>query len=451
MSGLMAKTLHPACALVGYSVITAIVFTGLLASPFSMFVAVSEPKCMDGTTSTPYPFTVNALGVAAPSTGPNAPNADSVPFCNKDALYNAVQISYVSVGFLGYSTINADPFTATGSASNQLFCYAKSNGTCDSFGALGVNTIKVSINSANNGRLSITDSANFLLAGGGSSISSYNNFPITFAEALPIPNFATSNTYYMRNVNLFGSGPANPPSFQIAIDTTSLPIASFSSTTGTFTVTMPSLASCATQNNMAFGSFSNPANINSDGTLKQGSCGYCLTKEQSAGMLAVPGLCGITIALLLIIELMMCIPAARKLGFFPILVIVVSVLCIVFLIAAVASAATWHYQVASCTSQTDFTKEQFMPAPTRAAFSGYTPSSGTSMLRNSRGRGRFDFDQLPGPTAYLKPSIIPGIGAAALIVAIVLLFLFTIFFAIKTDWKAVSSSADSAAAIMTPR
>ena len=64
----MAKTLHPACALVGYSVITAIVFTGLLASPFSMFVAVSEPKCMDGTTSTPYPFTLNTvLGQLVPT------------------------------------------------------------------------------------------------------------------------------------------------------------------------------------------------------------------------------------------------------------------------------------------------------------------------------------------------------------------------------------------------
>lgn len=133
MSGLMAKTLHPACALVGFSVITAIVFTGLLSSPFSMFVAVSEPKCMDGTTSTPYPFTVNALGVAAPITGPNAPNADSVPFCNQDALNNANLISYLSVGFLGYSAITADPFTATGRASSTLFCYAKSNETPSKF------------------------------------------------------------------------------------------------------------------------------------------------------------------------------------------------------------------------------------------------------------------------------------------------------------------------------
>ena len=440
----MAKTLHPACALVGYSVITAIVFTGLLASPFNMFVAVAEPKCMDGTTSTPYPFTVNALGVAAPTTGPNAPNADSVPFCTTEALYNGYLIAYNSYGFLGYQVVNADLFTTNNFAESKLFCYAKSNGTCDSFGALGVNTIKVSISIANDGTLTIRDLANFAAAGGGNSASRYNNFPITFADALPIPNFATSNTYYMRN---FNGG-----QFKIAVDTTSLPIDKFLSTTGEFKVTMPSLASCATQNNMAVGSASNPANINSDGTLKQGSCGYCLTKEQSAGMLAVPGLCGITIALLLIIELMMCIPAARKLGFFPILVIVVSVLCIVFLIAAVASAATWNYQVATCISQTDLTKAQFMPAPTRAPFGGYTPSSGNSMLAQGAGRGLFRVDQAGGnAAAYLKPSIIPGIGAAALIVAIVLLFLFTIFFAIKTDWKAVSSSADSAAAIMTPR
>jgi len=37
-----------------------------------------------------------------------------------------------------------------------------------------------------------------------------------------------------------------------------------------------------------------------------------------------------------------------------------------------------------------------------------------------------------------------------IIIAIVLLFIFTIVFAIKTDWTAVAASGDSSGTMMTP-
>jgi hypothetical protein len=451
MNGLMAKTLHPTCALVAYSAVTAIVFAGLLNSPFNMFAAIGMPTCMDGTTSTPYPYTLSVSGVPTPPSGPNAPNADSVPFCTSEALFSSYNVGYVTLGYLGSSVVTSDLFLGISSAQSTLFCFKASNGTCDSLGDLGVNTFSVSISQIRDGTFQITDARNFLAATAqparsSTSASNYNNFPITFGPSganLPIPQFDISKTYYIRN---YGGG-----AFQIAQDTTSPPIAKFTSAqAGTFTVTMPTLATCATQNNMAVGN--GPSNINLDGTLKQGSCGYCLTKDQSAGVLAVPGLCGITIALLLMIELMMCIPAVRKLAFFRILVIVVSLLCTVFLIAAVSSAASWFYKIASCNLQTDFTLTQFMPSPTRPAFSGYTPSSGGTSFSSSAGQGLYRFEQFQNRAAFVKPTIVPGAGAITLIIAVVLLFFVTIFFAIKTDWTAISSGADSStAAMMTPR
>ena len=229
------------------------------------------------------------------------------------------------------------------------------------------------------------------------------------------------------------------------------------------TVTLPSMGSCASQQNVQpsltqtgiLGNvIVNPASVNADGTLKTGSCGYCLTQPQQAGVLAVPGLCGTTIALLLIIELMMCAPFVRKMGFFRILVIAVSVICMIFLIAAVASAGVTFYNVASCVTQTDFSNTQFMPSPTSAslpAFNGYTPSSGGVSLNPSQGKGYFTVNQLSGTAAYYKPLLIPSAGALQITVAIVLLFIFTIVFAIKTDWTAVSSSAADSSQMMTPR
>jgi len=459
----MAKTLHPACALVGYTVITALVFGGLLASPFDMFVVVGVPTCMAGTTSTPYPFTISATtGLPDPLTGPNAPNPTSVPFCSSDALLNSYKFQFVASGYLGIVQGSTDFWSAGQSVTVSPFCFKKSNGTCPSFGDLGVNSIKVTATATN--KFQFTDpnfeTTNFALAGGGRSFSQYNNYPITFQAGSILPVADGSKTYYIRN---FGGS-----SFAIAADTTSAPLTFTSTTpdTNTITVIFPALSACASQQNVqaaredgydTMGNLiiRNPGSVNADGTLKTGSCGYCLTQPQQTGVLAVPGLCGTTIALLLIMELMMCMPFVRKMGFFRILVIVFSVLCMIFLIAAVASAAGILYQVLSCAAQTDFSQAQSMPSPTSAAaFGGYQPSSGGFSLsetgQRSSGRGLFNARQAPGPAAYLKTFLLPSVGAAQLIIAIVLLFLFTIVFAIKTDWTAVSSSAADSSQMMTP-
>jgi hypothetical protein len=190
--------------------------------------------------------------------------------------------------------------------------------------------------------------------------------------------------------------------------------------------------------------------ILSTGTFKEsGSCGYCLTDRQRTGVLSVPGLVGVTIALLLLLELMICIPFIRKMGFFRIIVIVISVLCLLFLIAAVGSGANMFREIAQCVGQTDFSSSQLMPSKTAASvISGYQPVTGGIELQEVSGLYRVN--QASGKAAGAEVLYIPYTGAAQLIAAIVFLFLFTIFFAIKTDWAASAPDADSTQ-MMTPR
>jgi hypothetical protein len=468
MSGICAKNLHPACALVGYTVITALVFAGLLASPFDMFVAVGIPTCMAGTTSTYYQYTPSPVpGSPVP---PNAPTTTSVPFCTSDALINSYNIQYNAYGYIGTVTGFTNVFYGYNEVTSIPYCLKKSNGTCPTFSDQGANTFTVQTVSGSS-MFSITDAKLFMQAGGGRSFANYNNYPITFASGSALPSTSagaldSSKTYYVRN---FGFGMPSPspspspspggPTFGIAADTSGNPlIFTGIAPSNTITATFPSLGSCASQQNVQPASATNPANMNLDGTLKTGSCGYCLTQTQQTGVLAVPGLCGTTLALLLIMELLMCVPVVRKMGFFRILVIVISVLCLIFLIAAVAGAAVMFSRVAQCFAQMDFNDDQLMPSPTGAApFGGYTPSSGGAPLFGSGGRGgsppgSYTASQVSGSAAYIKPLIIPSAGAGLLIIAIVLLFLFTIFFGIKTDWTAVSSGGDSSSAtMMTPR
>jgi len=57
----------------------------------------------------------------------------------------------------------------------------------------------------------------------------------------------------------------------------------------------------------------------------------------------------------------MLIPALRKREFFRILFIVLSAICLIFLIAAVGAGGTMFMETAKCHSQTDFSQAQFMP------------------------------------------------------------------------------------------
>ncbi len=465
MSGIFAKTLHPTCALVGYTIITTLVIAGVLNSSFDMFIAVGIPTCMSGTVSTPYPYTLGPTGAPSPSTGPNAPTSSSAPFCTSDALINSFNVGFNGYGFNGITTGSTNVFSGYSTALTiSPFCQKKSNGTCPTFSDQGANTFTVQTVSGS--MFSITDANLFMQSGGGSSVSNYNNYPITFASGSSLPSTSTgaldsSKTYYVRNFAYSPPSPSPSPSpspggitFQIAADATSIPLIFTTPTpTGTIKATFPSLGSCASQQNVQAAGANIPANINQDGTLKQGQCGYCLTQTQNVGVFAIPGLGGTTITLLLIIDIMMLVPAVRKRGFFRIMVIVVSVICLIFLIATLAGGYVMFAQVASCYAQMDFSQAQMMASPTGAAFNGYTPSSGGVQLLPSGGQGLFQSNQVLGTyaAAYVKSLILPSTGAALLVAALVFLFVFTIFFGIKTDWTAVSSGGDSGSAIMTPR
>ena len=470
MSGILAKTLHPTCALVGYTIITTLVLAGVLNSSFDMFIAVGIPTCMSGTVSTPYKYTPAPGGGPVP---PNAPSSASAPFCTSDAVFNSYLVQFNGYGFNGITTGFTDvSYGFQTIVSFSPFCQKKSNGTCPTFSDQGANTFTVQTVSGS--MFSITD-ANFLssfqsqsrsgIPGTlGNSFTNYNNYPITFASGSTLPSTSagvldSSKTYYVRN---FGSGSSPSPSpspfsggitFGIAADTTSNPL-TFTSPTpiNTIKATFPSLGSCASQQNVLPAGAGIPSNINDDGTLKQGYCGYCLTQTQNVGVFAIPGLGGTTITLLLIIDIMMCIPAVRKKGFFRIMVIVVSVLCLIFLIAALAGGYVMFAQVAQCYAQMDFSQAQLMPSPTGAsAINGYTPSSGGAPLQRAS-PSFFQAIQASGSAAYIKPLIVPSTGASLLVAALVFLFVFTIFFSIKTDWTAVSSGGDSGSAtMMTPR
>ena len=83
-----------------------------------------------------------------------------------------------------------------------------------------------------------------------------------------------------------------------------------------------------------------------------------------------------------------------------------------------------------------------MPSPTSApAFAGYQPSTGgaSSSFISAYGAGFFSADQASGTAVGAISFFVPSIGAIQLIIAILLLFVFTIFFAVKTDWTAIAS------------
>jgi hypothetical protein len=95
-----------------------------------------------------------------------------------------------------------------------------------------------------------------------------------------------------------------------------------------------------------------------------------------------------------------------------------------------------------------------MPSPTSAsAFAGYQPSTGGASLIPAYGVGFFFADQPSGRAVGAISFFVPSIGAIQLIIAIWLLFISTIFFAVKTDWTAIASDpeANDGNHRMTPR
>jgi hypothetical protein len=448
MSSLCVKTLHPAWAFAGYVIITSIVFSGLLSSLTDMFVLFVIPDCAPGTTDTPYQFSISPAGLAVPVGGPQAPDSNSRPFCSSDLIQRAYRTRFTTYGYLAQYVYLSDRFISSSLVTIQPWCTSASNSTCPSFDSTGASSFTASTIPASllfpAGTFQISDNRNTILAFGNTGapglIANLNNVPITFSlvsgGSMPC-GVVAGQTYYLRNVNIATR------TFNIATAVDQAPLGRFTCSDSTLLrVTLTSLGSCASQQNVQPAPTfpTNPANVNKDGTLKTGSCGICLTQQQQTSVLSVPGLVGFTITLLLILELMICIPFIRKMGFFRIFVIIISVLCIIFLIAALGAAAVTFRQMAECHGATDFSPAQLMPSPTSApAFAGYQPSTGGASLILASGAGFFSADQPSGRAVGAISFFVPSIGATQLIIAILLLFIFTIFFAVKTDWTASAS------------
>jgi len=103
------------------------------------------------------------------------------------------------------------------------------------------------------------------------SYHSLNNVPVKFAaQSLPV-GLSSTITYYLR---AHGSG------FALAVDMSSPPIRTVTKPATMPTdlmMTMPVFNSCPFQAKQA--SFL-PSNLNADGSVKIGACGYCLSQNQ---------------------------------------------------------------------------------------------------------------------------------------------------------------------------
>jgi hypothetical protein len=256
MSGMLAKTWHPAWAMVGYTIITALVFGGLLSSATDMFIFVTVPKCVSGTTDKPYPFNPSPSGGYTPLTGPYAPSASVAPFCTQDALFKTVELRFLTIGWFAFNSGSASADQNQAGLFIQPYCTKRVNGTCPSCDATGGNSMTVSSGPAVEGKFFIRDNRKFELATGGNgpesnSATSYNNFPITFSVVsgdMPV-GVTAGKTYYLRNFNRGGG--FGPPSFQIAAEQDQAPIATFGSdATNVITATFSPLGSCASQENV---------------------------------------------------------------------------------------------------------------------------------------------------------------------------------------------------------
>ena len=216
-------------------------------------------------------------------------------------------------------------------------------------------------------------------------------------------------------------------------------------------MTFPSLADCASQQKVNFRPGPGDSSLNADGTIKGSQGGFCVTEQTQAGILAVPGLVITTIVLLLILDVLMIIPASRKFRLFNVVFIVISAICLIFLIAAVGTgAAVLAGRAGPCRFLSSMTTEQLMPSPTRGSINGFVPSSGGASVPTSGATGRFQATQSGNAAVYLRPDFQLGSGAGLLVATIVILFVFVIVFAIKTDWAGEGDKA-LVTANMTPR
>ena len=358
----------------------------------------------------------------------------------------------IAYGFGGFSTFDWDSFQGFGTTKFEPFTGIGPNLTCPSASSLGANSVIITVQTGTSFAFALADAAKLVASFSGrggvfSSVTNFNNFPVDISGSTGTLRLFVRSLSIPQTV-----APLLPFVFQVSKSPIDVPATINTLNLGAepYTMTFPTLADCASQEKMNFRQGAGDSGINADGTVKGTQGAFCLSQQTRTGISAIPGLLITTILLLLILLLLMFIPTVRKIRFFNIVFIAINVICLSFLVAAVASGAAYLAGKAGpCKFLADFTNEQFMPSPNSVALNGFIPSSGGYPLVFNGARGQFNAVQNGNTAAYYKPIFVPGPGAALIIVAILLLFVFVIVFAIKTDWASGgNSSSDSAA--MTP-
>jgi len=398
---------------------------------------------MDGTTTTPYP-------------GPNAPNApdrDSRPFCTS-ATADSFSSFFISFGFHGVVTEEFNSFSREGTSTFRPYRRLGENSSCPSFADENADSFTVTVQADTFAATDSPQTRNLLSAISGlQSITNFNNVPFQLTGA--------TTTYYMRELRTSSPGPSPVPTlpiFRVARTTREPPLeeaamrATFGAIGTTTTMRYIALEQCASQFRSTFRSGPGDSHINADGTLKTSNGGPCLLQAtQTAAQVSIPGLIGTAITLQIVLIIIMSIAALRKQSWFNILFVSINVLTMIMMIAAVAlGAAVLAGFVAPCLFVTDFSSDQVAPAPTRAAVNGFTPSSGGVSVQATSPQ-RFQAVQSGNSAVFMRPAFFLSAGAILGIVFIVLHFICTICFGIKTDWAEAAEKGSSIVSVqMTP-
>jgi hypothetical protein len=424
-----AKTVSHKSAALCYVALGIVIIVCLITSAADMFMHVLIPACLDGTTSELYN-----------NSRYNAPNADSKPYCTSDAAK-----SYrVPVYLYGYSGVAMQSFHSF----EKLFAYY-----FVPFEELGPNSTCPKAISDLDSLVSVVFKDDSLQLTPGSPAFRnrlgrleslqrpfrFHNTPVRFSS------LGSKSTYYVRDLDLMTG------KFKVAANTRDPPL-NPAEMNSTFPYLFNSLAvfgnkECASQFKKTFRQGAGDSGINIDGTAKGSYGGICLTDEmQAAAQISIPALIGTALALLTLLTIAMITPFARIHRYFNIFFISTNVLCMILLIVALGQGtAIFSRDVASCVFGTDFSNEQLMPAATRAAVNGFTPSSGGYDMQSARtdATGRFQETQSGNAAVSVNSTFSPSYGAGAGIAAICLQFIFTIVFAKKTNWSAASEGSTS--------
>jgi len=448
MTNLLAKTTHYEWATWTFNMLLLVLIVCLGSSAFNMYGHSFNPTCMDGTTTTPY---------SGPN-APNAPDADSRPFCTS-ATANSFPPVYISYGFLGISQGYFDDFSKVGYFQSFPFERLGENSSCPSAADENADSYTVTVQAD---RFLITDSPQTTNLRNAIAKLSQLNFANTRSNnaAFQVSGSGQTTTYYVRAVGPSpGPGPA-PATFRVARTTRDPPLdeaamrTAFGAIGTTATIRFINFSQCASQFRRTFRPGPGTSHINADGTLKTSNGGMCLVQAiQTAAQVSIPGLIGTAIALTVVLCIIMEIAALRKQSWFNILFVSINVLTLIMMIAAVAlGAAVLAGFVAPCLFLTDFSSDQVAPAPTRAAINGFTPSSGGVSPIGTTSSPTFQAVQSGNSAVFMRAAFDIGGGAAWGIAFIVLQFIFTIYFGIKTDWAEAAEKDPSIVSVqMTPR